>query len=70
MQLSVMFPVFRGKKSKRVVQGGDAFFVHPAMPDNEGTVLPLFESLKIRTNRDFDIIAETRIDEQTRAFKR
>lgn len=57
MELSVVFPMFWGRETKQVVQEGDYFYDHPTALDDEGTIPPLFESLKVLKNRDFDIIA-------------
>ena len=46
MELSIVFPMFWGRKKKRVVKEGDYFYDHPTALDDEGTIPPLFESMK------------------------
>jgi hypothetical protein len=57
MELSLVFPMFWGREKKEVVKDGDYFYDHPTALDDEGTIPPLFESLKILKDRAFDIIA-------------
>ena len=57
MDLSIVFPMFWGRKKKKVVKEGDYFYDHPTALDDEGTIPPLFESLKVLKDREFDIIA-------------
>jgi len=57
MDLSIVFPMFWGREKKQVVQEGDYFYDHPTALDDEGTIPPLFESLKVLKDREFDIIA-------------
>src|SRR5690349_24454805 len=57
MDLSIVFPMFWGREKKQVVQEGDYFYDHPTALDEEGTIPPLFESLKVLKDHDFDIIA-------------
>ena len=57
MDLSIVFPMFWGREKKQVVQEGDYFYDHPTALDDEGTIPPLFESVKILKDRAFDIIA-------------
>ena len=57
MELSIVFPMFWGRKKKKVVKKGDYFYDHPTALDDEGTIPPLFESLKVLKDREFDIIA-------------
>jgi hypothetical protein len=57
MELSIVFPMFWGREKKQVVREGDYFYDHPTALDEEGTIPPLFESLKVLKDRDFDIIA-------------
>jgi hypothetical protein len=56
MDLSIVFPMFWGRKKKKVVKEGDYFYDHPTALDDEGTIPPLFESLKVLKDREFDII--------------
>ena len=44
MDLSLVFPMFWGRKKKKVVEEGDYFYDHPTTLDAEGTIPPLFES--------------------------
>jgi len=57
MDLSIVFPMFWGREKKEVVKDGDYFYDHPTALDDEGTIPPLFESLKVLKDREFDIIA-------------
>jgi hypothetical protein len=57
MDLSIVFPMFWGRKKKKVVKEGDYFYDHPTALNDEGTIPPLFESLKVLKDREFDIIA-------------
>ncbi|HXD12296.1 MAG TPA: hypothetical protein VN653_19655, partial [Anaerolineales bacterium] len=57
MDLSIVFPMFWGREKKEVVKDGDYFYDHPTALDDEGTIPPLFESLKILKDRAFDVIA-------------
>ena len=57
MDLSIVFPMFWGREKKQVVQDGDYFYDHPTPLDDEGTIPPLFESLKVLKDQAFDIIA-------------
>ena len=57
MDLSIVFPMFCGREKKEVVKDGDYFYDHPTALDDEGTIPPLFESLKVLKDRAFDIIA-------------
>ncbi len=57
MDLSIVFPMFWGREKKEVVKDGDYFYDHPTALDDEGTIPPLFESLRILQDRAFDIIA-------------
>ena len=57
MDLSIVFPMFWGRKKKKVVKEGDYFYDHPTALDDEGTIPPLFDSLKVLKDREFDIIA-------------
>ena len=57
MDLSLVFPMFWGRKKKRIYKDGDQFYDHPTTLDDEGTIPPLFESLSVLKDREFDIIA-------------
>jgi hypothetical protein len=57
MDLTIVFPMFWGRKKKQVVLDGDYFYDHPTALDDEGTIPPLFESLGILQDRDFDVVA-------------
>ena len=57
MDLSIVFPMFWGREKKEIVKDGDYFYDHPTALDDEGTIPPLFESLKILKDREFDVIA-------------
>ena len=57
MELSIVFPMFWGREKKEVVKEGDYFYDHPTALDDEGTIPPLFESLKVLKDREFDMIA-------------
>lgn len=57
MSLSLVFPMFWGRYKKKVYEEEDQFYDHPTALDDEGTIPPLFESLEILEDRDFDVIA-------------
>jgi hypothetical protein len=57
MQLSLVFPMFWGRKKKKIYKKNDQFYDHPTALDDVGTIPPLFESMKILDDRDFDVIA-------------
>ena len=57
MELSVVFPMFWGREKANIVQPGDYFYDHPTALDDEGTIPPLFESMKILEGMSFDVIA-------------
>ena len=57
MDLSIVFPMFWGREKKQVVKEGDYFYDHPTPLDDEGTIPPLFDSIKVLKDRSFDIIA-------------
>ena len=57
MELSIVFPMFWGREKKEVVREGDYFYDHPTALDDEGTIPPLFESLRVLKDRAFDIVA-------------
>ncbi len=56
-QLSIVFPMFWGRRKAEVIQEGDTFYDHPTALDDEGTIPALFDSLKVLKDRDFDIVA-------------
>lgn len=57
MSLSLVFPMFWGRESSGIYEEGDHFYDHPTALDDEGTIPPLFESMKLLADRDFDVIA-------------
>ncbi len=57
MDLSIVFPMFWGREKKEIVKEGDYFYDHPTALDDEGTIPPLFESMKVLKDREFDVIA-------------
>ena len=57
MELSIVFPMFWGREKKEIVKDGDYFYDHPTALDEEGTIPPLFESMKVIKDRAFDVIA-------------
>ena len=57
MQLSLVYPMFWGRKKKKIYKQGDHFYEHPTALDDEDTIPPLFESMRVLKDRDFDIIA-------------
>ena len=57
MELSIVFPMFWGREKREVVRDGDYFYDHPTALDDEGTIPPLFESMKVIEDRAFDVIA-------------
>ncbi|MBE9473397.1 MAG: hypothetical protein IMY85_00795 [Chloroflexi bacterium] len=56
MQLSLVFPMFWGRKKKKIYKKNDQFYDHPTALDDVGTIPPLFESMKILDDREFDVI--------------
>ena len=56
MQLSLVFPMFWGRK-KKIYKKNDQFYDHPTALDEVGTIPPLFESMNVLDDRDFDVIA-------------
>ena len=42
MQLSLVFPMFWGRKKKKIYKKNDQFYDHPTAIDDEGTIPPLF----------------------------
>ena len=57
MKLSLVFPMFWGRKQKKIYKKNDQFYDHPTALDDQGTIPALFESMSILEDRDFDIIA-------------
>ena len=57
MQLAIVFPMFWGRESQKIYKAGDQFYDHPTAIDDEGTIPPLFESMQILEDREFEIIA-------------
>lgn len=57
MKLSLVFPMFWGRHKERIYIDGDHFYDHPTALDEEGTIPPLFNSMSVLTDRDFDVIA-------------
>ena len=57
MQVSVVFPMFWGRKKKKIYKKGDQFYDHPTALDDQGTIPALFDSIKILEDKKFDIIA-------------
>ncbi len=57
MQLSLVFPMFWGRKKKKIYKKNDQFYDHPTAINDVGTIPPLFESMTILKDRDFDVIA-------------
>ena len=57
MQLSLVFPMFWGRKKKKVYKQNDHFYDHPTALNDVGTIPQLFNSMKILADRDFDVIA-------------
>ena len=56
MSLSLVFPMFWGRNKKKVYEEDDQFYDHPTALDDEGTIPPLFESMDVIEDRDFDVI--------------
>jgi hypothetical protein len=57
MQLSLVFPMFWGRKKKKIYKKNDQFYDHPTALDDVGTIPPLFESMNVLADREFDVIA-------------
>lgn len=57
MQLSLVFPMFWGRKKKKIYKQNDQFYDHPTALDDQGTIPPLFKSMRVLKDRDFDVIA-------------
>lgn len=55
--LAIVFPMFWGREKKDIFHPGDHFYDHPTALDDEGTIPPLFQSLGLLQDRDFEIIA-------------
>jgi hypothetical protein len=49
--------MFWGRKKKKIYKKNDQFYDHPTALDDVGTIPPLFESMKMLDDRDFDVIA-------------
>ena len=56
MKLSLVFPMFWGREKKKVYEEDDFFYDHPTAVDDDGTLPPLFKSMEILKDKDFDII--------------
>ena len=67
MQLSLVFPMFWGRKKKKIYKSNDQFYDHPTALDDAGTIPQLFESMEILEDRDFDVIAVAGANTPTRA---
>jgi len=57
MKLSIVFPMFWGRKKKEIYKEGDHFYDHPTALDDEGTIPALFNSMSVLKDREWDIIA-------------
>lgn len=57
MQLSLVFPMFWGRKKANIYRKNDQFYDHPTALDDEGTIPALFNSMSILEDRNFDVIA-------------
>jgi hypothetical protein len=57
MQTAIVFPMFWGREKKQIYQAGDQFYDHPTAIDDQGTIPPLFESMQVLQDRDFEVIA-------------
>jgi hypothetical protein len=57
MQLSLVFPMFWGRKKKKIYKQNDQFYDHPTALDDVGTIPQLFKSMEVLADRDFDVIA-------------
>jgi hypothetical protein len=77
MQLAIVFPMFWGREKKEIYKQGDQFYDHPTAVDDEGTIPPLFESMSVLEDRDFEIITivgannpdyETRVEQAADAL--
>jgi hypothetical protein len=49
--------MFWGRKKKKIYKKNDQFYDHPTALDDQGTIPPLFKSMRILEDRDFDVIA-------------
>lgn len=56
MQLSLVFPMFWGRKKKKIYKKNDQFYDHPTALNDDGTIPQLFRSMNILADRDFDVI--------------
>ena len=56
MQLSLVFPMFWGRKKKKIYKPNDQFYDHPTALDDAGTIPQLFKSMEVLADRDFDVI--------------
>lgn len=57
MELSLVFPMFWGRKKKKIYKQNDQFYDHPTALDDQGSIPPLFKSMHVLNDRDFDVIA-------------
>jgi hypothetical protein len=57
MKLSLVFPMFWGREKAQIYLDGDQFYDHPTALDDHGTIPPLFESMRLLADREFDVIA-------------
>ncbi|MFL7893310.1 MAG: hypothetical protein AB8I56_14725 [Anaerolineales bacterium] len=57
MQLSLVFPMFWGRKKEKIYKNKDYFYDHPTALDDVGTIPALFNSMQVLEDRDFDVIA-------------
>lgn len=57
MKLSLVFPMFWGREKSKVYEDDDFFYDHPTAVDDVGTIPPLFESMEILKDKEFDVIA-------------
>jgi hypothetical protein len=57
VRLSIVFPMFWGRHMDQVYEAGDYFYDHPTALDDDGTIPPLFGSMAVLADRDFDVIA-------------
>ncbi|MBK5109200.1 MAG: hypothetical protein JJE12_13780, partial [Anaerolineales bacterium] len=67
MQLSLVFPMFWGRKKKKIYKPNDQFYDHPTALNDVGTIPQLFESMEILEDREFDVIAVAGANTPTRA---
>ncbi|MBA3052066.1 hypothetical protein KKF70_03230 [bacterium] len=57
MKTSIVFPMFWGREKTCTHKKGDYYYDHPTAIDSEGTIPPLFESMKNLEDQDFDVVA-------------